>query len=66
MITRTDLTAGRLLIAILTIAGIVLGIAIGVLSRDVIIGAIVGALFVAVAIQLVHLWTRGGPPVVPH
>ena len=63
--TRTDLTSHRLLITILTGAGIALGIAIAVLTSDVILGVIAGAGFIAVALQMVRLWTgHPGPPAV--
>jgi len=63
--TRTDLTSHRLLITILTGAGIALGIAMAVLTSDVILGVIAGAGFIAVALQMVRLWTgHPGPPAV--
>jgi len=63
--TRTDLSSHRLLITILTGAGIALGIAIAVLTSDVILGVIAGAGFIAVALQMVRLWTgHPGPPAV--
>jgi ABC-2 type transport system permease protein len=63
--TRTDLTSHRLLITILTGAGIALGIAVAVLTSDVILGVIAGAGFIAVALQMVRLWTgHPGPPAV--
>jgi len=63
--TRTDLSSHRLLITILTGAGIALGIAIAVLTSDVILGVIAGAGFIAVALQMARLWTgHPGPPAV--
>jgi ABC-2 type transport system permease protein len=63
--TRTDLSSHRLLITILTGVGIALGIAIAVLTSDVILGVIAGAGFIAVALQMVKLWTgHPGPPAV--
>jgi ABC-2 type transport system permease protein len=63
--TRTDLTGHRLLITILTGVGVALGIAVAVLTSDVILGVIAGAGFIAVAVQMVKLWTGHlGPPAV--
>ena len=54
----------RLLITVLTGIGIALGIAVAVLTSDVIIGVIAGAGFIAITIQMVKLWTgRSGPPI---
>jgi hypothetical protein len=47
--------------------GVVLGVAVGVFTSDVILGVIAGAGFIAVATQLVNLWTRHpGPPAAQH
>jgi len=65
--TTTDLTSHRLLITVLTGIGIALGVAVVVLTSDVIIGVIAGAGFIAVATQMVKLWTHhSGPPVAHH
>jgi len=65
--TKTDLSSHRLLITILTCVGIALGIAVAVLTSDVILGVIAGAGFIAVALQMVRLWTgHPGPPAVHH
>jgi hypothetical protein len=65
--TRTDLSSRRLLVTILTGAGIALGIAVAVLTSDVILGVIAGAGFIAVALQMVRLWAgHPGPPAVHH
>ncbi len=62
--TRTDLTSHQLLITVLTSIGVVLGVAVAVFTSDVIFGVIAGAGFIAVAIQMVKLWThQSGPPV---
>ena len=54
-----------MLITILTCVGIALGIAVAVLTSDVILGVIAGAGFIAVALQMVRLWTgHPGPPAV--
>ena len=61
--TGTDPAAHRVLITILTGAGVVLGAAVAVFAHDVIIGVAAGAGFTAVAMQMVKLWTRHtGPP----
>jgi ABC-2 type transport system permease protein len=63
---RTDLATHRVLITILTGAGVVLGAAVAVLAHDVIVGVSAGAGFVAVTMQTVKLWTRHtGPPAAP-
>ena len=62
--TGSDLTRHRWLITILTGIGVVVGVAIAVFTADVIIGVAAGAGFIAVANQMVRLWTRHtGPPV---
>ena len=62
--TRTDLTSHRLLITVLTGVGIALGVAVAVLTSDVIIGVIAGAGFIAITVQMVKLWTgHSGPPI---
>ena len=61
--TRTDLTSRRLLITVLTGIGVALGIAGAVLTSDVIIGVIAGVVFIAIATQMVKLWSgHSGPP----
>jgi ABC-2 type transport system permease protein len=65
--TRTDLTSHRVLMTVLIGTGVVLGVAVGVFTSDVILGVIAGAGFIAVATQLVKLWTRHpGPPAAQH
>lgn len=65
--TKTDPASHRLLITILTGTGVALGVAAALLTSDVILGVIAGAGFIAIATQMVNLWTRhGGPPVAHH
>ncbi len=65
--TRTDLSSHRSLITILTGVGVALGVAIAVLTSDVILGVIAGAGFIAIATQMVRLWSsHPGPPVSHH
>ena len=65
--TKTDLTSHRCLITTLTAVGVALGAAVAVFTSDVIIGVIAGAGFIAIATQMVNLWTRhNGPPVTHH
>jgi hypothetical protein len=65
--TRTDLTSHRVLMTVLIGIGVILGVAVGVFTSDVILGVIAGAGFIAVATQLVKLWTHHlGPPVAHH
>jgi hypothetical protein len=62
--TGSDLTRHRWLITVLTGVGVVVGVAIAMLTADVIIGVAAGAGFIAVANQMVRLWSRHtGPPV---
>jgi ABC-2 type transport system permease protein len=62
--TGPDTARHRWLITILTGTGVVAGVAIAILTADVIIGVAAGAGFIAVANQMVRLWTRhNGPPV---
>ena len=62
--TSTDLTSHRLLITVLTGIAVALGVAVAVLTSDVIIGVIAGAGFLAITIQMIKLWTgHSGPPV---
>ena len=63
----TDLTSHRLLITILTGIAIALGVTVAILTRDVILGAIAGAGFLAITIQMVKLWTgHRGRPIAHH
>jgi ABC-2 type transport system permease protein len=61
--TGSDLTRNRMLVTVLTGIGVVVGVAVAVFTADVIIGIAAGAGFIAVANQMVRLWTRhAGPP----
>jgi ABC-2 type transport system permease protein len=65
--TRTGPASHRLLITVLTGIGVALGVAVAVLTSDVIIGVAAGAGFIAVANMMVRLWTgHPGPPVTHH
>lgn len=65
--TQTDLTSHRLLVTVLTGIAVALGIAVGVLTSDVILGVIAGAGFFAITVQMVKLWTgHSGPPPAHH
>ena len=65
--TKPDLTSHRLLITVLTGIGVALGVAVAVLTSDVIIGVIAGAGFTGIAVQMVKLWTgHSGPPIAHH
>lgn len=65
--TTTDLTGHRLLVTVLTGIAVALGIAVGVLTSDVILGVIAGAGFFAITVQMVKLWTgHSGPPPARH
>ena len=61
--TRPDPARHRWLITILTGIGVVVGVAVAVVTADVIIGIAAGAGFIAVANQMATLWTHHtGPP----
>jgi ABC-2 type transport system permease protein len=65
--TTTDLTSHRLLITVLTGIAVGLGVTVGALTSDVIIGVIAGAGFLAIAVQMVKLWTgHSSPPPAHH
>jgi hypothetical protein len=65
--TKPDLTSHRLLITLLTGIGVALGVAVAVLTSDLIIGVIAGAGFIGITIQMVKLWTgHSGPPIAHH
>ena len=65
--TKTVPASHRLLITILTGIGVALGVAAALLTSDVILGVIAGAGFIAIATQMVNLWTRhSGPPIGHH
>ena len=65
--TKTDLTSHRLLITVLTAVGIGLGVAVAVLTSDVIIGVIAGTGFIGISIQMVKLWAgHSSPPIAHH
>lgn len=62
--TTPDLTSHRLLVTVLTGIGVALGITVAVLTRDVIMGVIAGAVFIAVTTMMIRLWTgHSGPPI---
>ena len=63
--TRTDLTSHRLMITVLTGIGVVVGVAVAVVATDV-MGVIVGAGFIAIATQMVRLWTHHTDPPAAH
>lgn len=60
--TKTEQTNHRLTITVLTALGVGIGIAVAVMTSDVIIGVIVGSLFIAISVQMVKLWTGHSGP----
>ena len=61
--TGPDPARHRVLMTILTGIGVIVGVAVVMLTADVIIGVAAGAGFIAVANQMARLWTRhAGPP----
>jgi hypothetical protein len=62
--TGSELTRHRWLITILTGTGVIVGVAVAMFTADVIIGIAAGAGLIAVANQMLRLWTHHtGPPV---
>jgi ABC-2 type transport system permease protein len=65
-VTSPDLTSHRVLITVLTGIAVGLGVAVAVLTSDVILGVIAGAGFFAISVQMVRLWGGHiGPPPAP-
>jgi ABC-2 type transport system permease protein len=63
IMTGSDPAGHRVLITVLTGIGVVVGVAVAMLTADVIIGVAAGAGFIAVANQMARLWSRhSGPP----
>jgi hypothetical protein len=60
--TRTQQAPSRTVLGSLTGVGLAIGIAVALLTADVILGVIAGAAFIAIAVGTVRLWTGGGPP----
>lgn len=61
--TGPDPARHRVLMTILTGIGVTVGVAVAMLTADVIVGVAAGAGFIAVANQMARLWTRhAGPP----
>jgi len=59
-----DLGGHRMLITVLTGAGVALGVAVAVFTHDVIIGVTAGSGFMAITVQMAKRWNRhAGPPV---
>lgn len=56
----SDPGPSRTAVAALTAVGVVIGVAVGVLTSDVILGVIAGASFIAITVGLLRLWTGGG------
>lgn len=56
--TRTGLASNRLLLTVLAGIGVALGVAVALLTSDVIIGVFAGAGFIAIANMTVRLWSR--------
>jgi hypothetical protein len=60
--SRTDQGPSQTAITALTAIGVMTGVVVAVLASDVILGVIVGAAFIAIAVGLLRLWTGGGTP----
>jgi ABC-2 type transport system permease protein len=64
--TPTPQQSHPLLLTIITSAGVALGVLVAVLAHDVIVGVVVGAALIAVATQIVKLWTGHGDRTLHH
>ena len=62
--TRTAQRPSRVAVTTLTGIGVAIGVAVAMLTGDVIEGVMAGALFIAIAVGLVRLW--GGGETRPH
>jgi hypothetical protein len=60
--SRTDQGPSQTAITALTAIGVMTGVVVAILASDVILGVIVGAAFIAIAVGLLRLWTGGGTP----
>ena len=58
--TRTEQRPSPVVVSTLTGIGAVIGVSVAVLTRDVILGVIAGASFIAIAVGLVRLWVGSG------
>ena len=64
--TGPDPARHRVLITALTGIGVAVGVAVAMLTADVIMGVAAGAGFIAVANQMARLWTRHSSPPAAH
>jgi ABC-2 type transport system permease protein len=62
----TEESPPRRTVSAVTVAGVLLGIVVAVLSRDVIIGVIAGSLFIALTLSTLKLWIGGGTRRIGH
>ena len=58
--TRTDQEPGRVVVATVTGIGIAIGVVVMLLTNDVILGVMTGAVLIAITLGLVRLWTGAG------
>jgi ABC-2 type transport system permease protein len=64
--TQTALSSHRLLVTVLTGIAVALGVAVAILTSDVILGVIAGVGFFAVTTMMVRLWTGDPRPPAAH
>ena len=57
--TRIEQRPSSVVVTTLTVIGLVIGVAVAMLTSDVILGVIAGASFIAIAVGLVRLWVGG-------
>ncbi len=64
--TTANVASHRLLATALAGTGVVLGVAVGVFTSDVILGIAAGAAFMVASVDIIKWWTRHtGPPAAP-
>ena len=57
--TRIEQRPSSVVVTTLTVIGLVIGVAVAMLTSDVILGVIAGASFIAIAVGMVRLWVGG-------
>jgi hypothetical protein len=58
--TRIEQRPSPAVVTTLTGIGVVIGVVVAMLTRDVILGVIAGASFIAITVGLVRLWVGDG------
>ena len=64
--TRQERSPGRTELVATWALGILVGLGVGVVTEDVILGVIGGASFIAIFVGLIRLWSGDGTPRARH